>query len=260
MGALTLHKTPSVVLRALLVMVMSSVVRGSGNEPDLYFKISKSCNGSEVLGQPYLFHLAMAEGDAIPMEMKAAFFDDTCQPPGPAGGSSIYLREYEVFQIAFVGSDGYYTQVDIGPYGHYLVTFGNIAGSTLKVDLTLSYAVNVDRYRRVWRASVRIPVSYLPPGVTSMNAWARHGRPNARHELALYPPPPGSSCKLDSSSVETFGEIEIKRICSKYEPEKLSHTWKRAFEDYYWASSSMVRPGATLVAISVLCHGMQRLK
>ncbi|KAL1437936.1 hypothetical protein MTO96_010449 [Rhipicephalus appendiculatus] len=72
------------------------------------------------------------------------------------------------------------------------------------MDLTLSYATNVDRYRSVWRASVRIPVSYLPPGVTSMNAWARHGRPNARHELALYPPPAGSSCKLDSCGLPPF--------------------------------------------------------
>ncbi|KAL1437939.1 hypothetical protein MTO96_010452 [Rhipicephalus appendiculatus] len=86
---------PTVVLGALLFFAVSPEVRGSGNEPDLYYKISKSCNGSEVLGQPYLFHLAMAEGDEIPMEMKAAFFDDTCQPPGPAGGSSVYLREYE---------------------------------------------------------------------------------------------------------------------------------------------------------------------
>ncbi|XP_054922797.1 uncharacterized protein [Dermacentor andersoni] len=250
----------SVCLYALLLSGAFSKVRADGNEPDLYFKISKSCNGSEVPGQPYLFHLAMAEGDEIPLEMKAAFFDDTCQPPGPAGSSSVYLREYEVFQVAFVGTDGYYTQVDVGPYGHYLVTLGNIAGSTLKMDLTLSYATNVDRYRSTWRASVRIPVAYLPPGVATLNAWARHGRPSARRELALYPPPPGSPCKLDSTAVKTFGELEIKRICAKYEPKKLSHTWKRAFEDYYWASSSTARPATALLVVCLLALGVRRLK
>ncbi|XP_077553381.1 UPF0462 protein C4orf33 homolog [Haemaphysalis longicornis] len=208
-----------------------SFATADGNEPDLYYKLSKSCNGSELPGQPYLFHLAMVEKDEIPLEMKAAFFDDVCQPPGPAGGSSVYLSQYEVFQIAFVGTEGYYTQLEIGPYGHYLVILGSVSGSFLKMDLTVSYAANVDRYRSLWRASLKIPVSYLPPGLKSMNAWAQHGRPSERRVLALYPPPAGSPCKVDSMTVKTFGEIDVKRICPNYDPKRLSHTWKRAFED-----------------------------
>ncbi|KAK8787472.1 hypothetical protein V5799_022754, partial [Amblyomma americanum] len=227
-------------LLAAVLLLQGAVIpaRASGNEPERsseeiefqYFKISKSCNGSEVPGQPYLFHLAMVEEDELPLEMKGAFYDDTCQPPGPAGGSSIYLKDYEVFQIAFLGADGYYTQVDVGPYGHYLVTLGNVAGSVIKMDLTLSYAANVDRYRSLWRASVRIPVGHLPPGAHSLNAWARYGRTSDRRELALYPPPPGSACSVDSTTVKTFGELNMKRLCPKFEPKRLSHTWKRAFE------------------------------
>ncbi|XP_077552707.1 uncharacterized protein LOC144167246 isoform X2 [Haemaphysalis longicornis] len=240
-----------------------SFVTADGNEPDLYYKLSKSCNGSELPGQPYLFHLAMVDKDEIPLEMKAAFFDDVCQPPGPAGGSSVYLSQYEVFQIAFVGTEGYYTQLEIGPYGHYLVILGSVSGSFLKyflwvdvpnkqMDLTVSYAANVDRYRSLWRASLKIPVSYLPPGLKSMNAWAQHGRPSERRVLALYPPPAGSPCKVDSTTVKTFGEIDVKRICPNYDPKRLSHTWKRAFEEYYWASSTVAYPAVTLIAMCLL--------
>ncbi|KAM7290847.1 hypothetical protein ISCGN_027435 [Ixodes scapularis] len=242
----------SVHVEFVLCVLFVVDVGGIGNEPDLYYQLFKTCNGSEIEspGPRYKFNINFAEDGEIPVELRAPFYDDACVPPGIPGAGALGVVQYEAFQIYFLGSEGYYLRIDIGPYGHYAVFLADIKGTIYKNDLMLSYASNMDRYRGDWTATIRFPAEYLPRSVSSLNAYARHGRGASRQVLVLNPPME-PTCDIERQvgpDFESFEPFDILRIDPAFDQKARSEVWKRAFEDYYWSNSEVQRPSSILMS------------
>ncbi|CAN7937999.1 unnamed protein product [Ixodes hexagonus] len=195
----------------------------------MYFQVFKTCNGTEIDGRRYKFNINFAEDGEVPVELRAPFYDDACVPDGIPGAGALNVAQYEAFQIYFLGSEGYFLRIDIGPYGHYAVFLGDTKGTIFKNDLMLSYASNMDRYRDDWTATLRFPADYFPRSVSSLNAYARHGRGASRQVLALFPPMQ-PTCDTERPDFESFEPFDVLRIDPAFDQKSRSETWKRAFE------------------------------
>ena len=61
----------------------------------------------------------------------------------------------------------------------------------------MEYQAKVNKTEKTWQGVAIVPVVYLPPNITRMNAYAIHGtEPNRIYE-SLYPVPTDSSAKPD---------------------------------------------------------------
>ncbi len=133
--------------------------------------------------------LSWSDG-ALALAVDAPFHGDpppAC-PPGPTEG----LWEHEVVEVFLAGAplpDGRipYTEVEIGPHGHYLVLrlLGVRAVETRLLPLTLT----VTREGSRWRATARLDRRLVPEGPLRGNAYAIHGVGPARRYLAWQPVP-----------------------------------------------------------------------
>ncbi len=118
-------------------------------------------------------------------------------PPGHAAGqplpagSTPGLWNFEVVELMLLGDDNRYLEVEVGPHGHFLVL--QLHGVRRVVETGLPLALQIDRppfnaeEAPRWRATVDLPASLLPIGVSRFNAFAIHGEGEARRYLALSP-------------------------------------------------------------------------
>ncbi|EEC01707.1 hypothetical protein IscW_ISCW001236 [Ixodes scapularis] len=87
----------SVHVEFVLCALFVADIAGIGNEPDLYYQLFKTCNGSEIEspGPRYKFNINFAEDGEIPVELRAPFYDDACVPPGIPGAGALGVAQYE---------------------------------------------------------------------------------------------------------------------------------------------------------------------
>jgi len=72
-------------------------------------------------------------------------------------------------------------------FGQYIVLLLNGYRKTIRHSLFIDVSTN--RTNGTWEGRAVIPVDYLPPNVTKMNAYAIHGSGNNRTYESLYPVP-----------------------------------------------------------------------
>ncbi len=104
-------------------------------------------------------------------------------PPGPIG-STWGLWDYEVVEL-FIAQGETYTELELGPAGHYLLLRLEGVRQIVERELPLRYTVSRSGGR--WRGLARLPASLLPPQPWTANAYAIHGEGAARRYLAAYP-------------------------------------------------------------------------
>jgi len=75
-------------------------------------------------------------------------------------------------------------------WGQHLVLLLNGTRNAIRHSLPLQFTVE-NRNADEWRGRAVIPLDYLPPRVTKMNAYAIHGSDSRRVYEALYPTPTG---------------------------------------------------------------------
>jgi hypothetical protein len=85
------------------------------------------------------------------------------------------LWEHEVVELFLVGQGdpAPYTEIEVGPYGHYLVL--KLLGERNVVERELPLTVECERGGSRWSARFHVPEEYLPPGTLRLNAYAIHG-------------------------------------------------------------------------------------
>jgi hypothetical protein len=125
------------------------------------------------------------EPEALWVEVEAPFHGDPAPPgpPGPCDG----LWEFEVVELFLAGSGPFYLEVELGPHGHHLVL--QLAGVRRVSARALPLDYRVERRGARWRGRARLPAAWLPPGPLRGNAYAIHGRGEARRYLAAHPLP-----------------------------------------------------------------------
>lgn len=138
----------------------------------------------EAVGADERVAIELGLGDAaLIVDIEAPFHDDPA-PPAPAG-SFDGLWEFEVVELFLLGESERYLEVELGPFGHYLVLQLRGSRRLQTKGLPLEYAHKREGQR--WSGRASVPVAYLPPELHACNAYAIHGQSEQRRYLATYP-------------------------------------------------------------------------
>ena len=104
-------------------------------------------------------------------------------PPGQLWG----LWNFEVVEVFLLGDQEQYLEIEVGPHGHHLVL--SIEGVREVRARHLPTAVEINRVGDRWRGRVEMSLELVPRGLRAYNAYAIHGRGEARRYLAAHPVP-----------------------------------------------------------------------
>jgi len=131
----------------------------------------------------------VAGAEGLRVEVDAPLHGDP--PPEAPPGSLEGLWDHEVVEVFLAGPpDGGaipYTEVEIGPWGHFLVL--RLHGARHPVARGLPLELHVEHGEGRWRAVARLDGAHFPPGPHRANAYAIHGTGRARRYLAWHPLP-----------------------------------------------------------------------
>lgn len=126
--------------------------------------------------------------DSLEISIEAPFRGDPAPPHPP--GSTPGLWEYEVLELFLLGEDGHYTELEFGPYGHYLVLLLKGERQVLRQGMEIDFSVQ--RRQHSWKGVAVVPQTLLPESPVALNAYAIHGEGKSRVYLA-HAPVPGPS-------------------------------------------------------------------
>lgn len=105
-------------------------------------------------------------------------------PPGPPCRVD-GLWDFEVVELFLLGDGERYLELELGPWGHWLVL--DLCGPRQVLGHPGPLAFETHRDGARWRGRARVPASWLPPGLARANAYAIHGEGDARRYLAAHP-------------------------------------------------------------------------
>lgn len=130
-------------------------------------------------------HLRLTDSGDLEVFVDAPFYGDP--PPAAAPGPTDKLWEHEVVEVFIAGDHDHYTELELGPHGHYLLI--RLHGYRQEHDRPLLAALNVflDVAANRWTACALIAQHNLPTGAWRANAYAIHGQGEARRYLAAHP-------------------------------------------------------------------------
>jgi len=119
------------------------------------------------------------------IEVEAPFAGDPA--PGGEAGSTPGLWDFEVVELFVLDADGHYTEVELGPWGHYLVL--NLSG--VRQVSSQGHAIDfaVQRADGRWSGIARVDAGLFPVRPSRVNAYAIRGVGQARrfHAHAAVP-------------------------------------------------------------------------
>lgn len=122
------------------------------------------------------------------IHIDAPFHDDP--PPTAEPGSTDKLWEHEVVELFVLGDGDRYTELEVGPHGHFLVL--RFEGQRTNGTSGHPLEVSVARSEGRWTGTARLAAELLPPGEVGDlrgNAYAIHGVGEGRRYLAWTPVP-----------------------------------------------------------------------
>jgi len=126
--------------------------------------------------------------EVLRIDVDAPFHDDP--PPEGPPGSTDRLWEHEVVELFLVDRTGRsprYTEIELGPHGHYLVL--RLDGVRAPVEVGAEIGWETRRSGGRWTGEAVVPRVLLPAALTHFNAYAIFGEGEARTYLAATPVP-----------------------------------------------------------------------
>lgn len=121
------------------------------------------------------------------IDFEAPFYDDPAPdcPPGPTPE----LWEHEVVEVFFASQTqpNQYTEIELGPHGHYLVL--RLDGVRNIVSQLHEIRYKFYRVPGRWMGTALVPWELLPPEPWNYNAYAIHGQGSTRIYSACFPVP-----------------------------------------------------------------------
>jgi hypothetical protein len=147
------------------------------------YTIRTTWQGKEIPADEQVRWRLSSRANDLLVETDAPFYSNPAPTalPGPIDR----LWEFEVVEIFFLGDDDRYLEVELGPFGHYLVLLLNGRRRIEQSLLPIEYSAAVSSNR--WQGRAVIPKSYLPKGLSRFNAYAMFERDDVRRHLALFP-------------------------------------------------------------------------
>ncbi len=121
------------------------------------------------------------------VEIDAPYHGDPAPLASADAGPTWGLWDHEVAEVFLLGPDQRYTEIELGPHGHWLVLeLAGVRQVTQRVSgLAAQCAIHGDR----WTGLLEVPWHHLPTRLERWNAYAIHGVGSARRYLALSPVP-----------------------------------------------------------------------
>ena len=174
--------------------------------PDsLYFTVNKMWDGSPCGDERLHVEVWITKKESgLNVRVHATILDDQKVPNAPVDSRFDGLWDYDVVELFFVGTDGKYTEVEIGAGGHFLV----LAFDDVRVRAN-DFAGREFDHRHggatpgTWQTQMTIPWDVLPATITKMNAFAIMGGTH----LALSAVP---GTQPDFHQPATFPEAEVE--------------------------------------------------
>jgi hypothetical protein len=145
--------------------------------------ITTTWRGTDIPPEDWVRWRISIATDGMLLEADAPFYFNPPPPvlPGPAD----HLWEFEVVELFLLGDNDRYLEVELGPFGHYLVLILNARRRVEQSLLPIDYQATISGDR--WRARAIVPKAYLPQGLSKYNAYAIHLKNGIRRHLALFP-------------------------------------------------------------------------
>lgn len=148
--------------------------------------IAQTWNGHPVPPAEQISVELELRANGLLFDFAAPFYGDPA-PDLPAG-SCDGLWDFEVVEV-FVGQAGTqrYTEIEMGPHGHYLVLCLN----GIRQRESAGHALRYKTYRSPgrWAGTALVPLELLPPQPWVFNAYAIHGTGATRHYWAAHAVP-----------------------------------------------------------------------
>ena len=122
--------------------------------------------------------------EGLSLEIEAPFAGDP--PPPSAPGETWKLWEHEVVELFVCGPKEQYTEIEVGPHGHFLVLrLEGVRNIVARVN-ALTLKNHRPRAGR-WRASAFLPAEHLPAQPWRINAYRISGVAETRAYAAAFP-------------------------------------------------------------------------
>lgn len=106
-------------------------------------------------------------------------------PPSSPTGRLDGLWDHEVVELFIRGAGGDYTEIELGPHGHWLALRLRAIRVVCDRDLHLDHAAQIVGKR--WRGAASLALEDLPTGPWTGNAYAIHGVGLTRRYLVHRP-------------------------------------------------------------------------
>lgn len=152
--------------------------------PKRAFTIASTWNGKS-LPQPEHIRLELElRPKGLLLDFDAPFYDDP--PPAAEPGPVWELWEHEVVEL-FVAHGDQYTEIELGPRGHYLALRLEGVRNIVSHLHEIRYRVYPSPGR--WQGTALVPLDLLPPQPWTFNACAIHGLDASRRYSALFAAP-----------------------------------------------------------------------
>ena len=143
--------------------------------------IQHTWDGTEIPSHDFVFINAEIQKDHFYFTIRSPFYHNL--PPSGPSGSLWRLWEFEVVEVFLVGENGEYTELEFGPYGHYLVLKLNKPRNITQKHLPIDYTAKINQDR--WTATASVPMAHLPKSIHKINCFAIHNTQNSRRYLSL---------------------------------------------------------------------------
>jgi hypothetical protein len=164
-------------------------------------RIRNTWDGEACLPEEEVLCRLIWSSTQLSIQVRAPYHGDP-PPPSPPG-STDFLWEHEVVELFVLGAQERYTEIEMGPHGHFLVL--QLAGRRNAVRRCLPINYHAEIEGNTWMGRASIPMELLPEDPTHLNFTAIHGQGHQRRYLA-WTPMPGPH--PDFHRIEAFAPIE----------------------------------------------------
>lgn len=145
--------------------------------------------------------------NGLMLDLLAPYYADPAPdaPAGPTDG----LWDYEVVEV-FLANGENYTEIELGPHGHYLVLCLN----GYRQCVSKLHAIRYKHYHApgLWMATALVPWELIPAGPWTFNAYAIHGQHEQRQYLAHFPV---TGSQPDFHRLDCFQPLDVAPVFHK---------------------------------------------
>jgi hypothetical protein len=183
------------------------MVRGVEHHTDgLVLRVASTWDGMPAAASEIATVSIRATPGGLRLAVDAPFHGDA--PPDASPGSCDRLWEHEVVEVFVAGPGERYLEVELGPWGHYLVLVLDAVRHRAGQPVALERGVEASIESRRWRGVAVVPWNLLPPPPHRANAYAVHGSEPRRY--LAHAPVPGSA--PDFHRLERFVPVALPGV------------------------------------------------